>query len=79
MRVDAFMVFWLTMVTIIGLVSLAFGIQALRSGYTRWGMRGDRVYRAEEPFYFWMLVVGRFGGVIVAGFMFWFGTGMMEY
>ena len=78
MRVDAFMIFWLTGVTVMGLVSLAFGIHALRSGYARWGMRGDRIARDEEPFYYWMLVFGRFAGVLVAGFMFWFGSGMLE-
>ncbi|MCP5386721.1 MAG: hypothetical protein H6916_07870 [Novosphingobium sp.] len=76
-RVNAFMIFWLGGVSVMGLVSLAFGIRELRSGYARWGWQGNKIERAEEPFYYWMIVTGRFAGVIVTGFMFWFGLGMM--
>ncbi|MEQ1495482.1 MAG: hypothetical protein ABL912_06945 [Novosphingobium sp.] len=77
-RVDAFMIFWLGGVSVFGLVSLAFGIRELRSGYARWGWLGDRIARVEEPFYYWMIILGRFGGVVMACFMFWFGSGMLE-
>ena len=77
-RANAFMIFWLGGVSVFGLVSLAFGIREFRSGYARWGWQGGKIERAQEPFYYWMIVGGRFAGVAVACFMFWFGSGMLE-
>ena len=76
-RIDAFAVFWLTGVAAMGVASLAFGIREFKSGYARWGLSGEKIARSDEPFYYWMIVGGRFFGVIVAGFMFWFGLGFM--
>ena len=77
-QANAFMIFWLGVVSVMGLVSLAFGIREIRGGYARWGWYGARIERLEEPFYYWMIVCGRFVGVGVACSMFWFGSGMLK-
>jgi hypothetical protein len=78
-KVDAFPYFWLTMVAVFGLVSLVWGIYELRRGEARWGWTGARYTRVEEPFYFWMAVLGRLAGFVVACFMFWFGLDMLTW
>lgn len=77
--VDAFAIFWLAIVATAAAVSLVWGIYELRRGEARWGWSGARYTREEEPFYYWVTVLGRFGGFVVACFMFWFGLDMLSW
>ncbi len=76
-RFDAFTIFWLTGVAGIGLAHLVWGVYELKRGEARWGWMGAQYTRAEEPFYYWMAVIGHFGTVFAACFMFWFGLGVL--
>ena len=77
---DLFPFVWLTMVTIFGIVSVAWGINDLRSGSARLGQwSAARVRRDEEPFEFWLAVFGKLGGGLVACFMFYFGLDMLRW
>ena len=76
--VDIFPYFWLGMVGLFGLTSLIWGVYEARRGEARWGWSCTRYTREEEPFYFWMAVLGRFGGFVVASFMFWLGLDMFR-
>jgi hypothetical protein len=78
-RFDAFGIFWLGGVSVFGIASLVWGIYELRRGQARWGWMGAKYTREEEPFYYWMAVLSRFGGFVVACFMFWFGLGMFRW
>lgn len=79
-KVAAFAIFWLSAVSIMGLASLMTGIYELRRGSARSGwMMGAKYEREEEPFYFWMSVLGRFAVFFVACFMFWFGLDMLTW
>jgi len=78
-RFDAFTYFWLGAVSVFGALSLVWGIYELRRGEARWGWTGARYTREEEPFYYWMAVLSRFGGFVVACFMFWFGLDMFAW
>jgi hypothetical protein len=78
-RFDAFTYFWLGGVAVFGVVSLVWGVYELKRGEARWGWTGARYAREEEPFYYWMAVLARFGGFVVACFMFWFGLGMFSW
>ena len=66
---DIFPYMWLGFVAMFSIVSLVWGIYEFRRGVARWGWSGARYERSEEPFYFWLLVCGRFFGFI-------FGCGM---
>jgi hypothetical protein len=77
---ELFPYFWLGMVMIFGLVSVAWGVNDLRRGSARLGQwSSSRVNRDEEPFEFWLAVLGKFGGGIVASFMFYFGLDMLRW
>lgn len=78
-RTDLFPYFWLFMVAFIGAVNLVWARYEYKRGEARWGWAGAKYSRAEEPFYFWMLVGGRFFGFVVACFMFYFGLEMLTW
>ncbi len=40
---------------------------------------GERYDREEEPFYFWMTVLGHIGAFIACCFMFWLGLDMLNW
>ena len=71
---QVFQYFWLAMVGVIGMSSLAWAVNDVRSGSARMHWGGARVRRDEEPFEFWMAVGSKTLGVVVAGFMLWFGS-----
>jgi hypothetical protein len=75
---DLFTYFWLSLVTIIGAVSIGWGVNDLRAGSARMSW-GGRVQRSEEPFEFWVAVGGKFLGAVIAGFMFVFGLEMLNW
>lgn len=78
-HLDIFPYFWLTLVAGFGVTNLVWAYYEFRRGVARWGWAGARYSRAEEPFYYWMAVGGRFFGFVVACFMFWFGLGMLNW
>ena len=78
-RFDAFAYFWLSGVAIFGIVSLIWAIYEFNRGEARWGWTGARYRREDEPFYYWMAVLGRLAGFVVACFMFWFGLDMFNW
>ena len=73
---------WLTIVAVMGAVSLAKGIYELDKGEARtrfWsGDFSSPMTRDGEPFYYWLIIGGDFAGVVVTGFMFWMGLDMFR-
>ena len=78
-RIDIFPYVWLGFVAIFGIASLIWAIYELRRGSARWGWTGARYTREEEPFYYWMAVLARFAGFVVACFMFYMGLDMFTW
>ena len=77
---ELFPYFWLGMVMLFGLISVAWGINDIQKGSARLGQwSSSRVKRDEEPFEFWLAVVGKFAGGIFACFMFYFGLDMLRW
>ena len=70
---------WLGVVAVAGVVSVVWGAYELRRGAARWGWSGTQYTREEEPFYFWMAVLGRFAGAIMACLMFYMGLEMSTW
>ncbi|HEY0327018.1 MAG TPA: hypothetical protein VGC46_13715 [Allosphingosinicella sp.] len=76
---DAFAYFWLGGVAFIGMLCLAKAVRDLRAGEARWRLMGDKITRADDPFYYWLSVISDLFGVVVTGFMFWFGLDMLRW
>jgi hypothetical protein len=76
---DIFPYVWLGGVALLAVTFLVWSIYELRRGEARWGWVGTKVSREEEPFYFWMLVLGRFAGFVMGCFMFWLGLDMLRW
>lgn len=71
-RVSVFLIVWCAMVALIAAVSVAWAINDLKKGSARFGVFGQRVERAEEPFEFWLAVGGKLLAAPIAVFMLWF-------
>ena len=76
---DVFPHFWLSMVAIMGTVSLFWSINDLKTGSARLSWHSDRVTRADEPFEFWIAAGGKLLGFVVAIFMFTMGLEMLDW
>lgn len=76
---DIFPYFWLTLVTLIGVGNVAWAVNDLRVGSARMSWMSSRADRKNEPFEFWMAVVGKFLGGIVACAMFYMGLDMLNW
>jgi hypothetical protein len=76
---DFFSYFWLAGVVFIGGYNLAWGVREIRTGVARMGRWGTEFARAEQPFEYWMTIIGRFAGVVVAVVMFFFGLQMLRW
>ena len=76
---DAFPYFWLALVAAGGIVNAAWAINDLKRGSARFSWYSSRANRDDEPFEFWMAVLGKFAAVPVTGFMFWFGLDMLKW
>ncbi|MXO90042.1 hypothetical protein [Pontixanthobacter aquaemixtae] len=74
--VDAFGYFWSAMVVIMTIVSVAWGINDLKTGSARLHLMGfgNRVDRDKEPFEFWFAVGSKFMMLPVGIFMLWFAS-----
>jgi len=70
---------WLGGVATIGLGSLIWCIYELRRGSARWGWLGVRYTREEEPFHYWMALLGRFAVFVMTCFMFYMGLDMFSW
>jgi len=62
---DAFNWFWRAMVLAIVGINVAWGRNDLKRGSARLSWYGSRVDRNEEPFEFWLAVLGKFASVPV--------------
>ena len=71
---DAFGIFWCLLVATIGLMNGAWAVNDLKRGSARLSWYASRVDRNEDPFEFWMAVISKMVGVVVSGFMLWFGS-----
>jgi len=78
-RFDIFPYFWLGVVTLIGTMNVAWAVNDLRVGSARFSWMSTRASREEEPFEFWMAVLGKFAGGIVACVMFYLGLDMLNW
>lgn len=78
-HVQIFPFVWLGGVATFGIVSLVWAFYELNRGVARWGWSGARYTRDEEPFYFWLAVLGRFFGFFMACFMFYMGLDMFHW
>ena len=76
---DFFPYVWLGVVAFMGLTLLAWTVYEFRRGVAQWGWIGAKFARDDEPFYFWMLLIGRFAGFLLACFMFWAGLDMLKW
>ena len=70
---DWFPYFWLAVIAVIGVFHAVWAVYELRRGEAKWPRSGVTYARADEPFYFWAVVLGRIGAVLVAAGMFLFG------
>ena len=70
---DAFPYIWLAGVAIMVIVNVAWAINDLKKGSARLSWYGSRASREEEPFEFWLAIVGKLAALPIGMFMFWFG------
>jgi hypothetical protein len=69
---DFFIWFWRAGIAVFIAVNLAWGINDLQRGSARMSWYGSRVERSEEPFEFWLTVLGKFVALPIGGMMLWF-------